>query len=139
MTRPTLAPFEDAWYQLLAAMPQIQAVVADRLYPQTLDFGGAFPSLTFSLTSKVPTNSQEGFSHFVRDRLTLDLFAREYGEITRGSLLIRQGVTAVRGSVTVEDGSYRIDGILFQNAIDGYHATPKLHHRVLDFLVMHDE
>jgi fermentation-respiration switch protein FrsA (DUF1100 family) len=136
---PTVETFEEALIQMLLSQSWLTNLVGDRIYPQTLDFGGAFPSLTISSVSNVGTFSQEGHSGFTRERISIDVFAKDYQAMGRVAKALKDNLKDVRTTLAIGDGVYRIDGVLFQNQIDGYHAGPKLHHRVLDFLVMHSE
>lgn len=138
-TPPTIETFEEAWVALLGTLPGVAALVGERIYPSTLDFGGDFPALVVSTVSNTPTFSQEGHSGFTRERISIDAFAKNAIEVDRLSKQLRDAFKSYKGLLTIGDGAYRVDGVLFQSQTDGYHAGPKLHHRVHDFMVLHSE
>jgi hypothetical protein len=93
--------FEDLLKAHLQADTAIAALVADRIYPETIPQGSVIPAITYTVISGEPRNSLDGFtSKLVNYRVQLDCWCAGYRDAAALALLLRDRINTASTNLT---------------------------------------
>lgn len=135
---------EEALRLLLTGDSGVAAIVGARVFPGRADESAARPYIVYSRVTASRVRSTDGASGLAQPQFQVDCYAEKYLTAITLAARVRTLLENYRGTVTLSGSptaSLRIGGIalLFDQDLPENDSHPRLHRRLLNFQITHDE
>lgn len=125
---------ELAVKDLLAASPDLAALISDRIYPTFLPQGCQLPAVTYQVISSVPEYSHDG-EGLIETRIQVSCWANTAITSWRIAKQVKSILSAYTGVAAGED----IGSTFLANRTDLFESDTNTFQVAMDFLITHKE
>ena len=117
--------------KILADNTGVAALVGERIYTQSAPLEAVYPLITFSLASKVPTNTKDGGSVVDESRIQVDVYSKL--ALTAGQIeaAVRTALDGYSGTLF----SHRIDSIYFEQQRELFDPEQRVYRISTDYFI----
>jgi hypothetical protein len=126
---------DDVLYTRLSGYAPLVSLISTRVYPGVTPQNVTVPYVTYTRISAVRESGFGTDIGVVQSRFQFDIFADSYSESRAIAAQVRAAVQRWSNSGT----SPAVYETLLENDFDGYDATTRLHHAVIDALIFFAE